>query len=161
MKIWTKTLCLLLALLMVKIFKPKNVYEFAMAFIGIGFGFTAREEILYGGGVRSLIRLPGFAMHMVFGIIMGVNLGLARYEKQQGGSPGKYILCGLLVPVLWHTLYDAGTAYNAWLDAADENTQSAGLIIGVILIIVSTVLEFVLLIRFKKKAATYSEMILK
>ena len=80
---------LLLALLMVKIFKPKNVYEFAMAFIGIGFGFTALEEILYGGGVRSLIRLPGFAMHMVFGIIMGVNLGLARYEKQQGGSPGE------------------------------------------------------------------------
>ena len=65
------------------------------------------------------------------------------------------------MPVLWHTLYDAGTAYNAWLDAADENTQSAGLIIGVISIIVSTVLEFVLLIRFKKKAATYSEMILK
>ena len=27
---------LLLALLMVKIFKPKNVYEYAMAFIGIG-----------------------------------------------------------------------------------------------------------------------------
>ena len=101
---------LLLALLMVKIFKPKNVYEYALAFIGIGFGFTALEEILYGGGVRSLIRLPGFAMHMVFGIIMGVNLGLARYEKQQGGSPGKYILCGLLVPVLWHTLYDASLA---------------------------------------------------
>ena len=149
---------LLLALLMVKIFKPKNVYEYALAFIGIGFGFTALEEILYGGGVRSLIRLPGFAMHMVFGIIMGVNLGLARYEKQQGGSPGKYILCGLLVPVLWHTLYDAGTAFNAGIDAADENAQSAGLIIGVLSIIVSTVLEFVLLIKFKKKAVTYSEM---
>ena len=152
---------LLLALLMVKIFKPKNVYEYALAFVAIGFGFTALEEVLYGGGISSLIRLPGFAMHMVFGIIMGVNLGFARYEKQQGGSPGKYILCGLLLPVLWHTLYDAGTAFNAGLDAADEKVQGTALLIGVISMIVSTVLEFVLLIRFKKKAVTYSEMILK
>ena len=153
---------LLLALLMVKVFKPKNVYEFALAFIGIGFGFTALEEVLYSsGGIILLIRLPVFAMHMVLGIIMGVNLGLSRYQKQNGGNGGKYIFLGLFLPVLWHTLYDAATAFNAGIDAADESTQSIAFLIAVVSIIISTVLEIILLIRFKKNAVSYCEMELK
>ena len=151
---------LLLALLMVKIFKPKNVYEYALAFIGVGFGFTALEEVLYGGGgLASLSRLPGFAMHMVFGILMGVNLGLARYAKLHGGSAGKHIFLGLFLPVLWHTLYDAATAFNAGLESTDENVQVAAVVIALIVTVASTVLQFVLLVRFKNNAVKYSEMV--
>ena len=151
---------LLLALLMVKIFKPKNVYEYALAFIGVGFGFTALEEVLYGGGgLASLSRLPGFAMHMVFAILMGVNLGLARYAKLHGGSAGKHIFLGLFLPVLWHTLYDAATTFNAGFDATDENVQVAAVVIALIVTVASTVLQFVLLVRFKNNAVKYSEMV--
>lgn len=151
---------LLLALLMVKIFKPKNVYEYALAFIGVGFGFTALEEVLYGGGgLASLSRLPGFAMHMVFAILMGVNLGLARYAKLHGGSAGKHIFLGLFLPVLWHTLYDAATAFNAGLESTDENVQVAAVVIALIVTVASTVLQFVLLVRFKNNAVKYSEMV--
>lgn len=151
---------LLLALLMVKIFKPKNVYEYALAFIGVGFGFTALEEVLYGGGgLASLSRLPGFAMHMVFAILMGVNLGLARYAKLHGGSAGKHIFLGLFLPVLWHTLYDAATTFNAGFDATDENVQVAAVVIALIATVASTVLQFVLLVRFKNNAVKYSEMV--
>ena len=151
---------LLLALLMVKIFKPKNVYEYALAFIGVGFGFTALEEVLYGGGgIASLSRLPGFAMHMVFAILMGVNLGLARYAKLHGGSAGKHIFLGLFLPVLWHTLYDAATAFNAGLESTDENVQVAAVVIALIVTVASTVLQFVLLVRFKNNAVKYSEMV--
>lgn len=151
---------LLLALLMVKVFKPKNVYEYALAFVGVGFGFTALEEVLYGGGgLVSLSRLPGFAMHMVFAILMGVNLGFARYEKLHGGSAGKYIFLGLFLPVLWHTLYDAATAFNAGIDSTDENVQVAAVVIALIVTVASTVLQFVLLVRFKNNAVKYSEMV--
>jgi len=151
---------LLLALLMVKVFKPKNVYEYALAFVGVGFGFTALEEVLYGGGgLASLSRLPGFAMHMVFGILMGVNLGLARYAKLHGGSAGKHIFLGLFLPVLWHTLYDAATTFNAGFDATDENVQVAAVVIALIVTVASTVLQFVLLVRFKNNAVKYSEMV--
>ena len=151
---------LLLALLMVKVFKPKNVYEYALAFIGVGFGFTALEEVLYGGGgLASLSRLPGFAMHMVFAILMGVNLGLARYAKLHGGSAGKHIFLGLFLPVLWHTLYDAATTFNAGFDATDENVQVAAVVIALIVTVASTVLQFVLLVRFKNNAVKYSEMV--
>ena len=151
---------LLLALLMVKVFKPKNVYEYALAFIGVGFGFTALEEVLYGGGgLVSLSRLPGFAMHMVFAILMGVNLGLARYAKLHGGSAGKHIFLGLFLPVLWHTLYDAATTFNAGFDATDENVQVAAVVIALIVTVASTVLQFVLLVRFKNNAVKYSEMV--
>ena len=151
---------LLLALLMVKIFKPKNVYEYALAFIGVGFGFTALEEVLYGGGgLASLSRLPGFAMHMVFGILMGVNLGLAHHAKLHGGSAGKHIFLGLFLPVLWHTLYDAATAFNAGIDTSNENVQMAAIVIALIASVASTVLQFVLLVRFKNNAVKYSEMV--
>lgn len=151
---------LLPALLLVKIFRPKNVYEHILIFIGIGFGFTATEEALYGGeGLISLIRLPAFAMHMVLGMIMGTYLGLARYHKQEkNGGTGKYVFLGLFLPVLWHTLYDAATVSNAGLNAADENVQIAAIVIGVAAVFVSTILLFALLIRFRKKAEPYSGM---
>lgn len=150
---------LLLALLMVKIFKPKNVYEYALAFAAVGAGFTVLEEALYSGsGLLSLVRLATFAMHMVFGLVMGVALGHARYTRQHGGSAGKYIFLGLFLPVLWHTIYDAGTSSNAGFNAEDENVMAAAVIASAVVVVASVALQFVLLIRFKKKAAAYSEM---
>ena len=111
------------------------------------------------GGIASLSRLPGFAMHMVFAILMGVNLGLARYAKLHGGSAGKHIFLGLFLPVLWHTIYDAATTFNAGFDSTDENVQVAATVISLIVTVASTVLQFVLLVRFKNNAVKYSEMV--
>ena len=90
---------------------------------------------------------------------MGVNLGLARYAKLHGGSAGKHIFLGLFLPVLWHTLYDAATAFNAGLESTDENVQVAAVVIALIVTVASTVLQFVLLVRFKNNAVKYSEMV--
>ena len=74
---------------------------------------------------------------------MGVNLGLARYAKLHGGSAGKHIFLGLFLPVL----------------STDENVQVAATVISLIVTVASTVLQFVLLVRFKNNAVKYSEMV--
>ena len=147
---------LLLALLCVAIVKPKNVYTYALMFVGVGFGFTALEEFVYGGGdsLLSLARIPGFALHMVFGIIMGTHLGLARYNKKTGnGGSVIHICAGLVLPVLWHTVYDAATVDNAGLALENE----AAIIISLVVDIASIVLQFVMLSRFKKQSKDYCQ----
>ena len=117
--------------------------------IGIGYG---------GSALTSLSRLPGFAMHMVFGLIMGLFLGLARYKKQAGERGGGEACLALLLPVLWHTAYDAATGFNLALSSEDEKVQFLGVIVWLTVIGVSTVLQFVVLIRFKKKTGKYCAM---
>ena len=154
---------LLLALLAVKIVKPRSVYAYALLFAGVGFGFTALEEILYGGGnfMVALIRLPGFAMHMCFQLIMGAHLGLAKYRRASAlGGAGRHVLLGLCLPVLWHTVFDAVTISNAALQSENEDLQLVGIIIALAVVLVSVVLQFVLLSRFKKKSAEYSALTL-
>lgn len=150
----------LLFLLLVKRLNPKNVYEYAVLVGGIGFGFTVLEEITYGGGspIAALLRLPGFAMHMVLGLIMGLFLGLARYRKQRGESGGRETCFALLLPILWHTVYDASTAFNAALSAEDEYVQFKGGLVGLVLVAVTTVLQFVVLIKFRKDTGKYCAM---
>ncbi len=140
--------------------KPKNVYEYAVLMAGIGFGFTVLEEIGYGSGspLTSLSRLPGFAMHMVLGLIMGLFLGLTRYRKQGGESGVRENCLAFLLPILWHTVYDASTAFNGALSAEDENVQLIGIIFWLGVVIASTVLQFVVLIKFKKNAGRYCAM---
>ena len=149
---------LLFALLAVAIVKPKTVYSYALMFVGVGFGFTALEEVLYGLGNNdffALARLPNFALHMVFGIIMGANLGLARYRKNQGaGGTSKLVLAALIIPVLWHTIYDAATVDNAGIEAESD----IALIIALAVDIATIVLQFVLLVKFKKKSKTLCQM---
>lgn len=148
---------LLFALLCVAIVKPKNVYTYALMFVGVGFGFTALEEFVYGGGndLFSLARLPGFALHMVFGIIMGTHLGLARYNKKTGnGGSAMHICGGLILPVLWHTVYDAATVDNAGLALENE----AAIIIALVVEIASIVLQFIMLSKFKKQSKDYCQM---
>jgi RsiW-degrading membrane proteinase PrsW (M82 family) len=137
--------------------KPKNVYEYAVLMAGIGFGFTVLEEIGYGSvsPLISLSRLPGFAMHMVLGLIMGLFLGLARY-KERGGIREHCL--AFLLPILWHTVYDASTGFNGALSAEDENVQLIGIAFWLVVVIASTVLQFVVLIKFKKNAERYCAM---
>ena len=69
---------LLMFLVAIKIVKPKNVYEYGLLCAGVGFGFTALEEFIYAGSslVAMVLRIFYFAMHMVFGLLMGLHLGL-------------------------------------------------------------------------------------
>ena len=123
---------------------------------------TQAIGIVYGGSaLTSLSRLPGFAMHMVFGLIMGLFLGLARYKKQAGERGGGEACLALLLPVLWHTAYDAATGFNLALSSEDEKVQFLGVIVWLTVIGVSTVLQFVVLIRFKKKTGKYCAMVLQ
>ena len=149
---------LLFALLAVAIVKPKTVYSYALMFVGVGFGFTALEEILYGLGnddFFSLFRVPCFALHMVFSMIMGVYLGVARYRKQQGaGGTSLLILAALIIPLLWHTVYDAATVDNAGLEAESD----IAIIIALAVDIATIVLQFVLLVRFRKKSKDLCQM---
>jgi len=146
----------LLSLLVVVIVKPKTVYSYALMFIGVGFGFTLLEEIVYGGGnaLLTLARLPGFALHLVFDMIMGVNLGLARFKRKQGKGGAMNIIAGLVLPVLWHTVYDAATVDNAGIETENE----IAILLGLVVMLVSTVLQFVMLFRFKKKSKGYCQM---
>lgn len=151
----------LVFLLTVKIVKPKKVYEFGLLCAGVGFGFTALEETLYGGsGIATAVaRIPMFAMHVVFGILMGTHIGLARYNKKEGtGEVGKHRFLAFFLPVLWHTLYDAATTANPGLRAEDEAMQVIYIIGGLIVIIASTVLQFIVLVRFRKNTETYCGM---
>ena len=148
---------MLLALLAVAIVKPKNVYAYALMFIGVGFGFTALEEIVYGGDndLFSLARIPGFALHMVFDMIMGVNFGLARFKKKQGkGRTSLLVLAALILPILWHTIYDAATVDNEGL----KSESDIALILALLIDIGSIVLQFVLLSKFKKKSKDLCQM---
>ncbi len=148
---------LLFALLAVAIVKPKNVYTYALMFIGVGFGFTALEEFVYGGDndLFSLARIPCFALHMVFGMIMGVQLGLARVKRKQGiGGSAIHGVAALVLPVLWHTVYDAATVDNAGFETESEIAIWIALAVDVAAI----VLQFIMLSKFKKRSKDLCQM---
>lgn len=154
---------LLAALLALRIVKPKNVYEYVLTFVGVAVGFTLLEENLYSeGGLAMFGRVPTFALHMIFQLIMGYYLGRARYEKEQGNqNTGKLVFLGLFLPVLWHTLFDAVTAFNAGMASENDNVALLSAVIAIIVIIGSTVLQFVLLAKFKKNTERLCKMELK
>ena len=127
-----------LLLLLVRFLKPKNVYEYILFCAGLGVGFTLLEELMYGGGnpVVALARLPAFGLHVVFGVLMGSYWGLATYNKRQGlGKVGLYRFLGLCLPVLWHTVFDAATSNNVFIDAESDNTKMVGFVFGVAVVI--------------------------
>ena len=151
----------LLFLSVVKVTKPRTVYQTGMLCAGIGFGFTALEILLYGGNnaLTALGRIPTFALHMVFGLIMGLQFGLARYCRVNGKpGVGKHRVLALFLPVLWHTLYDASTAFNAAIRSTDTSAQKIGVVIALIAIVVSFTLQIVLLVSFLRRSEAYSAM---
>ncbi|MBO5556825.1 MAG: PrsW family intramembrane metalloprotease [Oscillospiraceae bacterium] len=153
----------LVFLLTLKICKPKSVYEYGMLCAGVGFGFTGLEAMLYGGQApaASFLRILFFAMHMVFGLLMGLHWGLARYAKKQGNpGAGKHTFLAGFLPVLWHTVFDAFTTVNPALRFDDDTVKIAGIVAAGVVLAVSIALQALLLIRFRKNAETYCGMLL-
>ena len=152
---------LLLILLCLLIFrsKIKNVYEYMLIGAAVGFGFTLFEEFLYGGGSASMIsRLIVLAAHMVYGIMMAKHLGLAGYYRKNGqGSPVKERIFAILIPVVIHTFYDAGTAQNKLLEGS-EGEQTIGLVLAVAAIVIMFAVQIAALVKFKKNTEKYCEM---
>jgi RsiW-degrading membrane proteinase PrsW (M82 family) len=96
---------------------------------------------------------------MMFGLLMGMHLGLAKYSKREGLSDaGKHIFLAFFLPVLWHTIFDSVTTVNPALNSNDDIIQMVGIIVALIVMAISITLQFVLLIRFKKKTAEYCGM---
>ena len=111
--------------------------------------------------ITALFRIPCFGLHVAFGVIMGTQLGIARYRKQNNlGGIGKHIFLGVFLPMLWHTLYDASTADNTGLMVENEDTQTVGMIIALVSVVISVVLQFVVFNNFKKKSGEYCGMLL-
>ena len=84
----------------------------------VGLGFACVENILYvfGGGigtgiVRALLSVPG---HFLFAVAMGYFFALAKFEKKGRGG---YLLLSLLVPMLFHGLFDYLLMVNDYIPA--------------------------------------------
>ena len=153
----------LFILLSVKLVKPKNIYEYGLLGSGVGTGFTFLEQMAYGGQspITALVRMPFFAMHMVFNLIMAIFLGLAMYEKQKGRSGATlHAILAFVVPLLWHTVFDASTVDNTALMVENEATNVTGFIIAAGVMLVSVVMQFVMFAWLKKKTGEYSGMAL-
>ncbi len=154
---------LLMILLTLLIFRNRvrNVYEYIPVGAAVGFGFTLLEEFLYGSsaGITAIARLITVASHMVFGIIMARHLGTAKHNRVKGrGSVAGECALALLVPVLLHTLYDAGTATNAYLNSGNEDTETTGVIIALVFTAVLFTVQIAVLARTKRNAGKYCGM---
>ena len=144
---------MLMFLIVIRVCKPKNVYEYGLLCAGVGFGFTGLEDAVYGiqNPVSSVFRVFFFGMHLMFGLIMGLEMGLAQYSKKNGtGGSVKHTILAMAVPVLWHTIFDASTIANAAFNAEDEAVQMIGVVVALVVCAVSIALQFVLLIQYKK-----------
>ena len=149
----------LMMLLSFKLFRPKNVYEYILIGFAVGAGFTVHEEFIYGGSAVGLARMVTLALHSVFGVVMARYLGLARHRKLRGDSgAGLGYVFALVVPMLAHTVYDACTAFNPAIAAAEENGDVGvfGIVVGIAAIVGYAVWQVVVLVRLKKRAAKYS-----
>jgi RsiW-degrading membrane proteinase PrsW (M82 family) len=158
----TKFLMILLTLLIFR-GRIRNVYEYILIGAAVGFGFTLLEEFFYGSdaGLTAIARLITVASHMVFGIIMARHLGLAKYNriKGSGSVAGEYAL-SLLVPILLHTLYDAGTATNAFMNSGNEDEELIGIVIALAVTVALFILQIAALVRLKKNAEKYCGMVI-
>ena len=156
----TKFLMILLTLLIFR-GRIRNVYEYILIGAGVGFGFTLLEEFLYGSaeGVTAIVRLLTVASHMVFGIIMARHLGTAKYNKIKGSGSvtGEYVLA-LIVPILLHTLYDAGTATNAYMNSGKEEDELMGIVIALVVTVALFTLQIAVPVRLKKNTEKYCGM---
>ena len=154
---------LIMMIITILIFRSKirNVYEYIIIGAGVGFGFTLLEEFMYGSdGLSAIMRLFTVAAHMVFGIIMAKHLGMARYNKTTGkGSVGGEYVKAIVIPVLIHTLLDACTATNAFLASEEDAMELIGIVLGIGATTAMFVAQIVVLIKLKKNAEKYSNMV--
>jgi RsiW-degrading membrane proteinase PrsW (M82 family) len=88
----------------------------------VSLGFATLENIFYAVSyqlgpadliLRALLPVSG---HALFGVIMGYNLGLAKFDP---AHRRRYLLRALCVPAFWHGLFDyvlgLNSTYWVWL----------------------------------------------
>ena len=153
---------ILMMLLSIKLFRPKNVYEYILIGAGVGVGFTVFEEFIYGSGAAALTRIITIALHVAFGVIMAKHIGTAAFRKiHYGGSAAAEYVQAFVIPVLLHTCYDAATANNPVIKAADDFSDlslGAGIVIGAAAVIVGAIGQVVVLVRVSKNTEKYCGM---
>ena len=79
----------------------KTWHDTVIACILVGMGFTVLENVEYAlAGSANLLRVL-FPCHLLFQFYMGYYYGKARVTKKP-----VYHVLSLLVPILWHTVFD-------------------------------------------------------
>ena len=85
-----------------------EMYDGIVYSVFISLGFATVENLAYvlstgfsTAVVRSLTAVPA---HALFAVVMGYYLGIARFAKTRYRR--KYIILGLIIPVLLHGIYD-------------------------------------------------------
>ena len=153
----------LFIVLCIKIFKPKNVYEYLLAGFGVGMGFTIFEEFLYGSSLVAVaIRILVITFHSVLGSIMASYIGKAIYyklNKTENKNITMMYVKALLIPILIHTIYDATNVKNAGLEnGVPENVQGIAVLIALVTMLFAFVLQIIIHVKIKKDTEKLIEM---
>ena len=146
--------------------KVKNVYEYILIGAAVGIGFSIAEDYSYASELASVfIRLPMLPGHMAMDMLMGEFLGIAMYNKKNNAGPvAKFNIFALVVPVIIHTLYDAGSTANFMVfeGSADGNNMmvTIGSVYALVVIVGFIVFSFRMIIRFKKNGDKFDNMMI-
>ena len=153
----------LFILLCIKIFKPKNVYEYLLTGFGVGMGFTIFEEFLYGSNLIAIvIRIVVVTFHSLLGSIMASDIGKAKYyklNKAENKNITMLYVKALLIPILIHTIYDATNVKNAGLEeGVPENVQEIAVLIALVTMLLAFILQIVIHVKIRKDTEKLIEM---
>ena len=146
--------------------KVKNVYEYILIGAAVGIGFSIAEDYSYASELASVfIRLPMLPGHMAMDMLMGEFLGIAMYNKKNNAGPvAIFNIAAFVVPVIIHTLYDAGSTSNHMVFEGMANQDNVMLTIGsvyaLIVIVGFIVYSIRIIIRFKKIGEKFNNMII-
>ena len=92
---------------------------------------------------------------MTFNMVMAEFLGRAKFNRLNGkGTVVLNYVLALLVPIVVHTLCDVCTAFNSSL----MRGEVSGMIRALIGYVALLIYELIVLVRFKKKTATFCGM---
>ena len=150
---------LLMILLSIRLFHPKNVYECALIGGAVGIGFTLCEEFLYSGSLLGFVRFINLLLHAAFGIVMGKYIGVGMYRKQNALPYKFHYALSIVLPVTLHTLYDACTACNPVFKdetSLDDEMSAIGVLIGLACVACSAIWQCIVIKNLKKNANEYS-----
>ena len=146
--------------------KVKNVYEYILIGAAVGIGFSIAEDYSYASELASVfIRLPMLPGHMAMDMLMGEFLGIAMYNKKNNAGPvAIFNIFALVVPVIIHTLYDAGSTANFMVFEGAANGNNVMVTIGsvyaLVVIVGFIVFSFRMIIRFKKNGDKFDNMMI-
>ena len=146
--------------------KVKNVYEYILIGAAVGIGFSIAEDYSYASELASVfIRLPTLPGHMAMDMLMGEFLGIAMYNKKNNAGPvAIFNIFALVVPVIIHTLYDAGSTGNFMVFEGAANGNNVMVTIGsvyaLVVIVGFIVFSFRMIIRFKKNGDKFDNMMI-